>query len=894
MSFRFLVALGCCFVYSTTASAGVKLIVDDTGDNKSFKVTYSTKCGEGEHLYNGHCEKDCVGYFLTLTQVDENKGVVEPCREKGQYKYRYTSCKEGWNEKHGTKNGKDYIEDCILSGDCNDYFSGTFDHTIGNVECIQCGDEEKCRYKECNPGYNKTNRGKNCEPKNCDTDPYYTTTSLNTDQGSVITCLSGKTTWYGYESCNLGWQNDLHGHSNASEPIHGKCEENECEGYRHNTSPIPHCDEDDYCKKGYEDRYRCTKASDGYDLDDGEPVPHVCSGFEHKCDSSTCIIRNGQIVAIDGCDDFDQCRSGEDYYYTCTGDQCEGFTSISEDIPHCTKVSPPCQKGGQKLYKCEICENCYKLNDSGTCSLKDAHTDPEKFCPYYEGDQVIGVVFNIDENKFGGKDVLIMGLKNYGNLYEYLVPDPSGHYSSNSLSVKYALWQSIYPEDVDIEGLANFPDETDLKAEAEIKNGYPKGQSNTEAIIDVQGLECYNSDERQCTAAQLCAKETLGGKTWFLPSIGEWVKGFGGLKDSNENGALVGYTDQGEIKEFNEASQKYGEPLLVTDIKINSSTGSSLGHWFWTSTEHNKTQAVVIGNDRIDGNPWSNEIRIKYGQKDAVPGFKDMGKDGPVHTWFTRCFFYEHTGECDECSEYDELKGICEPKFKKFCPYYNDEGKVIGIVFDEESKLVMGLYNYGSAVDDEEQAKASTWHECNTPTTGCNRDIIGLVNYKITQETPENDFHTMFKDSNGEEYTVMITEFAKENHIPHEAAQLCWDEGEKAYIDLFLPTIGQWAKGLGEYRVEDSTALFTLGNWEKFNLASQQYGGDPLYGAINGNSDILYSYWSSTEENGEYAWAMYYGGEGLIANIALKSQTSSLTSATNKVLFRTRCFFTAR
>lgn len=355
MSFRFLMALGCCFIYSTTASASVTFIAGDGDQSFSSKnfTTQSISCPEGTVLYNGKCEETCEDY--PLTQIDPKKGeyIERTCR--GVKYYRYTSCHNGWeavktnspnieaanarveigeihdgsilspsaprrddvfnpardggsrlramsavsagNSKINQGNNKskqNIIKDCVIPADCANYYSGSFSSTAGVVIEKKCGEETKYRYSKCHVGWSPRipTDGKSCNRTTCSLSAY---PYEGGDYGHIRTTLENCPTG---QTCN-----------DTTEDSKGEIR---------------------VCFSGNDTHWGYTKCNEGW-LGDN--------------DSTTPV--NGD----------------------CTESACNGYI-YSEQPEHCEEYEP-CAKGNGVVYRCTRASNGYTIADDGTIVPND-------------------------------------------------------------------------------------------------------------------------------------------------------------------------------------------------------------------------------------------------------------------------------------------------------------------------------------------------------------------------------------------------------------------------------------------------------------------------------------------------------------------------------------------
>ena len=180
-----------CVKLPTCEELGYIYSADKYPNNRSIKCPFDTK----KILLLDYCQA------YGLTSCDSTSGECDECivekadgtKSNSGY-WRYTRCNAGYSYKSG--------ECPPTEVDTSKYpfTQGELNEEIGEIECVQSGQNIYCGYKSCNDGW-YLNSG-NCIVHDCGSSYPYTSCDAN---GTCEECKSGTNTKYGEVTCNLGY-----------------------------------------------------------------------------------------------------------------------------------------------------------------------------------------------------------------------------------------------------------------------------------------------------------------------------------------------------------------------------------------------------------------------------------------------------------------------------------------------------------------------------------------------------------------------------------------------------------------------------------------------------------------------------------------------------------------
>ena len=386
----------------------------------------------------------------------------------------------------------------------------------------------------CAAGYESYN-GK-CIKK-CDRKTYPFASQPSTVKGTFSSC-TGLTTYYGYTACNNGWSLSNH-----------DCIENTCDGYVPQAN-LSHCQTagGNICYRGSTAVYKCSTCDAGWVLNaSGICVEKSCSsddypypsnpgedagkvkscqsgertwyGYEScnsgwvksgsycnkvKCDTTAYpYTTQGQAA---GCKSIQECKSGSDSYYGCGSSGCKsGYIADGKQCMLCSwddNALDACPEhgvctsktcGGTTKYTLNSCEG--GESTQLTCNVGDIYySDDTCNSVRVNSKTPIGVVFDAVNN-------LVV-----------------------SLNETTATWGGY---GTDVPQLENFGS-GDIGRDV-------NGKSNTNILL------AYGEENNiEFSAAQYCHDMSTGGKTWYLPAVGEMQPMYTGYSTFNDKLAAAG------------------------------------------------------------------------------------------------------------------------------------------------------------------------------------------------------------------------------------------------------------------------------------------------------------------------------------------------------------------
>ena len=373
--------------------------------------TKDVTCKSGEVFYQGRCTASCAkGYSLSSNEVNRKKGKLDSESCNGSERFGYLSCNNGWTLNKQTKNcdevscdeypllsktgcstsvskkcGENYhysCTSCPVGFELRSLDSGKtctekpcdrqmFPYTEGAVPSYAAGTVVSCTdqsgtyygYSSCNEGWDQ-NQG-TCNAHSCDNSVYPLSSQPDTKAGSVISCKSEYTTKYGYENCYPGWTK-----------VGTTCRANDCSSYTSTSSSIQGCSNVAECQSSTTTTYKCTACSAGWTL----------TGV--TCKKNDCSSYTSNSATIANCNRVSSCQSDTTTKYkceacasgyslsggTCKINDCSGYSSNSSSITGCNSTSS-CQTGSTTKYKCTSCSSGYSLS-GGTCKTNDCSGYP--------------------------------------------------------------------------------------------------------------------------------------------------------------------------------------------------------------------------------------------------------------------------------------------------------------------------------------------------------------------------------------------------------------------------------------------------------------------------------------------------------------------------------------
>ena len=238
------------------------------------------------------------------------------------------------------------------------------------VSCISKG-ETYYGYQSCNTGWELV--GADCVMANCDGYPF--DNAPDSTVGTVVSKQCGENIKYKYSACNAGWKG----------PSNGSCSINECsiDDYPYTSDPGTAAGiQREKCKTGTEYRYGYSSCNEGWDKTGSMCVTHTCNGFSltsqgvpHGVSYSTCQSGTTTFYRLDACDSDYEVSNG-----TCVAKCPYDMTHLH---PNCASA-PSCSKQGVTYYdywSCSFCKPGYEvLEEYGefeavVCCLPDHSLD---------------------------------------------------------------------------------------------------------------------------------------------------------------------------------------------------------------------------------------------------------------------------------------------------------------------------------------------------------------------------------------------------------------------------------------------------------------------------------------------------------------------------------------
>ena len=341
-----------CVKLPTCEELGYIYSADKYPNNRSIKCPFDTK----KILLLDYCQA------YGLTSCDSTSGECDECivekadgtKSNSGY-WRYTRCNAGYSYKSG--------ECPPTEVDTSKYpfTQGELNEEIGEVECMQSGQNTYCGYKSCNEGWN-LNSG-NCIVNDCGSSYPYTSCDTN---GTCTECQSGTNTKYSAPTCNLGW------YASGS-----SCVENDCSAYPETSNSITGCSSSSSCLSGTKTTYKCDTCYTGYEVLNGacnKTCTYTATNLPTNCATATgsCQLGSASGTTTYYATTCSTCNNGYEVSSgSCVAAACTGFNSASSTIANCSTTSS-CQKGATKVYKCDTCTTDYEPDENGGCKLSCA------------------------------------------------------------------------------------------------------------------------------------------------------------------------------------------------------------------------------------------------------------------------------------------------------------------------------------------------------------------------------------------------------------------------------------------------------------------------------------------------------------------------------------------
>jgi len=501
--------------------------------------------------------------------------------------------------------------------------------------------------------------------------------------------------------------------------------------------------------------YRYIRCNPGYTYNSGNCIANTCDGFN----SATNEIANCAIIG--------ECQKGKDKVYKCdecaenyefneSGTECFKSCLFTETTPIANCADTPCYKGATPYYdsKCTTCAEGYELDEYGICKLPR----PEVGDIYYYEETAIGVVFYSDASTT--KIIALTDINKDGN------SSSSKLYWSTAASSTY-----IYET-------GNSYCTTSCTNDID-------GKRNTSTILSYISSTGYTSQAATATslyAPDACTLGTYCGKgEWYLPSMGELQLVYNKLT-----------TIQNAINTVN------GTPI-------------STETYYWSSTESSKDKAWRIG-------------------------FSNGGNGTPIksNTFYVR----PALTICADGYVLDKY-GVCIPPKSTYNigDIYYHKDVPIGVVFFEEggTTKIVALKDI-NANGAENSATSIYW------TSDDSSDYVDIPNVLTTTKEEE-----VLGNINGKLNTQYIIEYSLTNGYGYKAADATQKYTPSVCADIAASNLycgkGAWyLPAMGELN-----AIYN--NLSTIQTSISNAGGTQI--STN-------SYWSSTEASDSYAWYLTF------------------------------------
>lgn len=307
-------------------------------------------CNDGWHLENGACAPNsCDGfpYAENPTAVCNDSA---SCLSGDNYKYACHSCKDGWDS------------DPLQKGMCAEHLCDTAvypysvrpDSGAGTIITCQSGNSNYYGYENCFEGWSLS-AGK-CMPDDCSGFPFQSIPDETAGLVSEEICRSGYDNYYKYASCNKGW-----------EMAEGKCNLRVCDNAVYPNTECPPNADCNVCFSGNEVKYAEPSCYSGYELKDG-----ICVESCKYTSTSTPSYCTSALSCLKGETTYYGCQSCQDGWfvnssYGCSPNVCSGYdTSGSYCNPQYGTYSKSCQSGYTTYCSYSSCNNPF-VKQNGMC-----------------------------------------------------------------------------------------------------------------------------------------------------------------------------------------------------------------------------------------------------------------------------------------------------------------------------------------------------------------------------------------------------------------------------------------------------------------------------------------------------------------------------------------------
>ena len=317
-------------------------------------------CNEGWHLENNACIPNTCDSFPYVKEPIDICTDSETCLSGDNNKYACNICKDGW-DKNPLKEGSCVEHSC----DPALYpYSIRPDNGAGTITSCKSGNSEYYGYSNCFEGW-KLNSGK-CIPNDCSGFPYQKVPDEVAGFVSDEVCLSGYDSYYKYASCNKGW-----------ELAEGKCNLRLCDNAVYPNTDCPPNATCNACFSGDNVKYSEPSCNSGFELKDGaciESCKYTNTSTPSNCASALSCLK-GETTYY-GCQ---SCQNGwfVNSSFGCSPNVCTGYdTSGSYCNLKYGTYAKSCQSGNTTYCSYSSCNTPYtKKNGNCLCSGSYAVTE---------------------------------------------------------------------------------------------------------------------------------------------------------------------------------------------------------------------------------------------------------------------------------------------------------------------------------------------------------------------------------------------------------------------------------------------------------------------------------------------------------------------------------------
>lgn len=258
-------------------------------------------------------------------------------------------CNEGWHLENNA---------CIPNTcDSFPYVKEPIDICTDSKTCLS-GDNYKYACNICKDGWDKNPLQEgSCVEHSCDPVLYPYSIRPDNGAGTIITCKSGNSEYYGYNNCFEGWKLNS-----------GKCILNDCNGFPYQTVPDESAGfvSDEVCLSGYDSYYKYASCNKGWELAEGKCNLRLCDNAVYpNTDCPPNATCNACFTGDNVKYSQPSCNSGFELKNGACIESCK-YTSTS--TPSYCQSSISCLKGETTYYGCQSCQNGWFVNSSFGCS----------------------------------------------------------------------------------------------------------------------------------------------------------------------------------------------------------------------------------------------------------------------------------------------------------------------------------------------------------------------------------------------------------------------------------------------------------------------------------------------------------------------------------------------